>query len=506
LERARVVFVGAQKAQVTFKRKWLAAFGVPLFIGLLVLLVFQTDSGQPVYEGRTFDQWFSQYPYPAQPQNVSRASKAMVALGPEAVPYLDRKLRTRETYRRKFYMRLYRMLPRWISQSIPEVHPAIYVRAKAASILQILGTDAEAAAPALLEALDDESTDVRQHAFGAFLPGGITPPAEEIMPRLIKALDGTQHERAKAAAIISKYPVAGRAAIPKLTRLLSDRLPGARHNALVALASIGLPEDFDLELIVEVLKQGHPFERGYAARALATSANSKRTVPLLIEALDDAEVRQIAVECLGQLGPKAKSAVPSLAQIVANSNAWIWPSFAGQTNTVQGANRTVRLAAAKSIWQITADATLARRICLEELAFYRENLVASPSVTTALMLLAETEPGVEELRPVIERFLQATDFQLQCAAAMALWKLDGRSDLALRFGMEALGRSPLQDQWLGISMLLQLGSNNVAMRSMLRQAANSSDGIQAINATRLLRQIRDASKEDPLKTNTRRLR
>ena len=79
----------------------------------------------------------------------------------------------------------------------------IFLRSKAVSALERIGPAAEAAVPALNEALQDDDSGVRSKAASAL--GRIGPAAKAAVPALIEALqDDDYWVRSKAALALEK--------------------------------------------------------------------------------------------------------------------------------------------------------------------------------------------------------------------------------------------------------------------------------------------------------------
>ncbi len=155
----------------------------------------------------------------------------------------------------------------------------------AADQLAWLGPQAREAAPALRAALADKRPQSRYSAAVALV--SIDPPSPESIPVLIEALNHLEDrdlELSNVPSTLARLGPRAKAALPTL---------------------IGLPirgsDDTDvLKALVQIDPEG------------------KECVPPLISALKqtDPDVVDVAASCLGLLGPRAKEAVPSLAEVV----------------------------------------------------------------------------------------------------------------------------------------------------------------------------------------------
>ncbi len=148
-----------------------------------------------------------------------------------------------------------------------------------------LGPKAREAVPALRTALADRRPQVRFSAATAL--ARIEPSVTESLPVLIEALDHLHDETLEVMEVpeaLARLGPRARAALP----------------TLIGLAKKG-PDDTGL---LETMMQIDPEGTG--------------CVPVLIEALksEDEGVVDDAARCLGLLGPRAKGAVPALAEVL----------------------------------------------------------------------------------------------------------------------------------------------------------------------------------------------
>lgn len=122
-------------------------------------------------------------------------------------------------------------------------HGDEHARFRAADILRGLAADAEAAIPALAEALRRDASDhVRaQCAFAlADIGSAVGERASAAVPALIEALerDAFAEARALAAHALGEIGAAAEAAIPALERATRDGDEEVRESAQQALASL----------------------------------------------------------------------------------------------------------------------------------------------------------------------------------------------------------------------------------------------------------------------------
>ncbi len=158
----------------------------------------------------------------------------------------------------------------------------------AASTLGRLGPAARSAEPALRRALDHADADVRASA--AWALWRVTGQVEATLSVFAAMLDGGPETAATAAELLAELgPAAGRLA-PKLSPLLGYGHRDPRTAAWV---------------------------RVRAARALWRLDGQTQTVlPVLLAELVPTSEGLLAAECLGEIGPAAAQAVPTLEQFV----------------------------------------------------------------------------------------------------------------------------------------------------------------------------------------------
>ncbi len=159
-------------------------------------------------------------------------------------------------------------------------HPNPKVRLLATRVLAELGPDAEPAAPALLERLDDADLRVRGTALVAL--AAIPVPMQTLQPRLEAAFQ--------------------------------DPAPALRGAAVEAALRLG-PEGKNFQpAIAAALRDADPQVRAAALGALGP--DSSAAIPTLLEMLRDPTLRAGAIDALGRIGPAARPAAAPLGEIV----------------------------------------------------------------------------------------------------------------------------------------------------------------------------------------------
>lgn len=190
------------------------------------------------------------------------------------------------------------------------------VRATAAMALgelALLTPAARVAIPALATALGDEDLVVKCAA--ALALGKFGGNASEAVPSLIGALRdpdlGVAENAAQAIEAIGPPAAAATAA-------LMDLIPSSGSNALSALAAIG-PAAIAALPMVENSMSKDGWEGIYAAKALwRISGETERAADALLRQLrsDQAGVRRLAAEILGEVGLKSDEVKAALTQLL----------------------------------------------------------------------------------------------------------------------------------------------------------------------------------------------
>jgi HEAT repeat protein len=305
-----------------------------------------------------------------------QAGKALAQIGEAAVPALVKSLKDKTaTTRFRAADGLATIGPE-AKRAVPELTEALkdkdgYVRRAAARALGEIGPDAADAVTELIACLDDQAPPVRAQAadsLAAIGPAAVEklgkalrnektevcigsavalakmgPAAGEAVEALGQALnDKEKAVRAASALALGELGPKAAPAVPGLLGLLEDE--STRSHAVQALVNIGtsaVPE------LCKALNGGKAERR---AAALATLAHFKpeegrEAVNDLIAVLKDKDAgfRGLAAFTLGQVGPKAKAAVPAL------------------TNAMDDADVQVQLAAIVALAKIQPDDAVAQK-------------------------------------------------------------------------------------------------------------------------------------------------
>jgi HEAT repeat protein len=203
------------------------------------------------------------------------------------------------------------------------------VRLLAADHLAFRFPAAKAAASALTKALKDPDSAVRLKA--AITMGFLGPEGKAAVPLLIEGLKQEIRfldcTRMDAAIALGRIGPDAKAAIPALTESLRDELFFVRPEAALALGKIGPAAKAALPDLRRALKDEKMNTRVSAAVALWwLEGKAKEPLPVLIEALQgrgkkgcepvESGTIKLITTTLGEMGPKAREAIPLLMPLL----------------------------------------------------------------------------------------------------------------------------------------------------------------------------------------------
>jgi HEAT repeat protein len=195
------------------------------------------------------------------------------------------------------------------------------VRIYASEALGLIGPNAQSAASALLDVLKDSDPQVRQNAARSL--GQIDADAQTALPALKEVLkDADVGVRTAAAeALTTSRSLAG-ANVPVLLEILKHR--DAKARALAARA-LGLLGSSAKPAIDSLIKASEPAEDIRVRRAAIISlgqfgTDAKKAVPAFIEAMHEPDLKEWAALGLSRMGAGAKPAVKVLADALTDDN------------------------------------------------------------------------------------------------------------------------------------------------------------------------------------------
>ncbi len=177
--------------------------------------------------------------------------------------------------------------------------------------------------PAVTAAMKDlGSPDEAVREAAAETLGTKGPGAAPALSALSKALaDKSQMVRAHAAHAIGNIGEAAKDAGPALAKLVADPDPKVRRAALNALRRIKPDRNKTLPIISQALTAADPATRAHALHSVAEMGEA--ALPALIHALQHPEGKYWALLVLGELGPKAKDAVPGMTKLLTDDSVQV---------------------------------------------------------------------------------------------------------------------------------------------------------------------------------------
>ncbi|MGO8751587.1 MAG: HEAT repeat domain-containing protein [Thermoguttaceae bacterium] len=172
-----------------------------------------------------------------------------------------------------------------------------------------------AAVPDWAGELSDRNLTVRWHA--ACAAGEAGPKAGAAVQPLMKVLANMgedEYVRGTAAWALGRIGPAAKPALPLLIRVLTSKHVSVRRNAALALGNFGPEAQSATDPLVKMLEDEDSVVRVNAAAALWKIARHEKALPALVATLESRETGSFeAAVALGQLGPDAAPAIPSLA-------------------------------------------------------------------------------------------------------------------------------------------------------------------------------------------------
>jgi HEAT repeat protein len=277
-------------------------------MGLLgAILVYSFQHRDPLFHAKPESVWISQISYRDDSQ-----IKVWRDFGPDGVRVLVRGLQKTDHPVERRYRQLYRTAIQWLPSPIlrllpnPRQDSTRSTRMCIVQVLARLGNDAAIATPAMVRALRDEATGVRQLAITFFT-------ASEDENTVLSHMD----KRAKSRVL------------PDFVRAMADSDWGLRNNAAIALGYYHEQREIVAPVLIKALHDPHNDVRLVAARSLnrvaPDAAADAGVVQMLVEVLKDPndQIAYRAAELLGDFGKEPELAVPALMAGVQGTNVLV---------------------------------------------------------------------------------------------------------------------------------------------------------------------------------------
>lgn len=273
------------------------------------------------------------------PEVAQAAARALGEMGPDIISYLLPKIKEMNSQSRTYTAAALRHVETAVPSLVETLRDKdATMRAATAEILGHIGPAAKDAVPALIVALNDEDEEVRDRvklALGeikdtrAIEPllatfrqqrkrGDAEDAAEESLirigpaaiPALIKALENDAPEvKESAARVLGKMGSDAKEAVPVLISLINDEDENLSRTVIMALGEIK-----DARAIKPLIDTFYRNPSSENVAPIALGKIGSEAIPPLVEKLKEekAIVRNFSASALGEIGPAAKVAVPSL--------------------------------------------------------------------------------------------------------------------------------------------------------------------------------------------------
>jgi HEAT repeat protein len=427
------------------------------------LLVFRTaTAGEPGYNGKPASYWLDSWG-----TNMA-APDAFKAMGTNAVPFLIKVLETEPSSLGRFadketakYSTSHPKLSDAINKYLPSAYRAEDRCETAAFLLSELGTNAEAAIPALfrlytstnlnwklasavggaLASMGEKGVVLVPHYIswltnsdpeiqqtGAAFLASVGPKARRAIPELVKASESTNHRLSVVAAgALWSIDRQTNIALRIYTQELQSTNMEHRRSALYSLRQMGLAAMDVGPLIQPFLRDSDDAIRNEAEKTLAEIApsilqagqrkmnqQSQEFLAMLLKQLREGEFadRFHALEAIAVFGPDAKTAVPALIDVLPG---FIHPSGFLAPTSKQNTQRE----AANALAEIGPEARAAVPALIAQLRQRKE--YHPPWICKALGCIG---PDAKAAVPVLQEILQDKDnYNERLAAAVALTQI-----------------------------------------------------------------------------------
>lgn len=253
----------------------------------MIWLVRELPPEEPVYKGQPLKMWLRQFDQPYDSTNYLAAREAILQMGTNVLPHLERYLRHRD----------WRYHRQWIGlkAKLKILHPPI-------------------------------DYDFLWHRRAAIACGQFGETGAHAFPAMMEAATSRQAESDVAMSLSWMLPKSA----PVLTNLLMSTNPVTRCRAADALATAQFHPSVEVMARTALLHALRDPDRGLRATAASalgmsvgiSTAHRDAVIPALAEALNDPDpsVRGNAATSLGNYGTNAQLAVPQLLKLLQDTN------------------------------------------------------------------------------------------------------------------------------------------------------------------------------------------
>ena len=361
-------------------------------------------------------------------------------------------------------------------------------RVRAADALGHLGPQAKDAVEALVRALGDDDEHVQWHAARAL--GSIGPTAAPAVAALTERLkDEGALVRAYAAFALGRIGGPSAGSLSALAAAIKDPDKTVRRSAVKAIWAIKPPPAIVIPLFVDVLKNAEPGVVVPALDALAESG--EQAVPLLLEALKEKQAQYWACLVLAEMGAKAKTAVPAIAELLANDDAGVrreallalgsigsdaQSAVPAMIKALDDTDFTVRYGAAFALGRIGPAAKAAQE-SLQKRTADSDHFLRAVSLWSLAKLDPKDETKRREAAKHLVTYLTGNPGGVRSVAAHALAELKaGDTDVIDAF-IGTLGDKQVDVAAIAENALAQIGES--AVKPLIRALENDASRIGA---------------------------
>ena len=292
------------RCEMKTKRRF--ALVLAVLAGLTAVLFLASQPSDPLHKGKRLSEWLQEFDMSnsvLEPDRRRKAEQAIREIGTNALPFLVRELRARDSWLKRKTLKL---TPKLLLGRMPTAVFAHVRRQRAVAGFRALGPLGTPALPQLSDLLNDK--EIASYAARAMVQMGT-----DAVPPLMSAL--TNREPAvRIAAADGLYWLKSDAApaVPALMAALKEEKESVRRGAASALGNIGQRAEAVVPALLDALKDPISSVRDQAVWALGRfRAEAKAAVPALLKAAkEDADnrVRRSAADALMRIDPDAVTA------------------------------------------------------------------------------------------------------------------------------------------------------------------------------------------------------
>jgi HEAT repeats len=278
---------------------------------------------EPSYQGKSLTAWMDDFarlttPYTGRGIDL-KFTDAFHAMGSNCIPLIFKRLERQDSVLRTKYRSFWPRLPKALQKILPTPGPVL----SAVPVALLIDSFGQTPFPLLLSELGSRSSTARQVAITRLHPARLTPDQiDQVDPVMIARLSDTNAAtRLYAAGFLGERGPKASKAVPALVLALrlSDTGPApfekwpARVWVATALGKMGPTASSALPALTGLITDPDSYVRWKAAAAIwQISSNVETSLPILVQELPASLETWTLVEVLGEMGPRARDAIPAL--------------------------------------------------------------------------------------------------------------------------------------------------------------------------------------------------